>query len=64
MKAFILFIIVTCSGCQLQVNIASNVTNVPIVKTQYESDKAKMTGSSLEDVKKGSDKAGDVKVIP
>jgi len=64
MKAFILFIIVTCSGCQLQVNIASNVTNVPIVKTQFESDEANMTGSSLEDVKKGPDKAGDVKVIP
>ena len=64
MKVFLLSLLLLCCSCQLQVNIASNVTNVPIVKTQYESDEADMSGSRLEDIKKGPDKAGDVKLTP
>jgi len=63
MKAF-LILSLFCSGCQLQVNVASNVTYIPVIKAQVESNESEMTGSSLEDIKKGADKAGDVKLTP
>ena len=57
---FILMTLLFTSCIQLQVPIASNVTNVTVIKTQVTTDAATMSGSSLEDIRKGADKAGDV----
>ncbi len=62
MKALLISALFLLTGCQIQVNLASNVTNVPVVKTQLGNDKAEMTGSNLEDIKKGADEAGDISV--
>lgn len=62
MKPFLIAALFLLTSCQIQVNLASNVTNVPVIKAQVDSEGSEMTGSSLEDIKKGPDKAGDVSV--
>jgi len=60
-RAVIITLAILCGGCQLQVNLASSVVNVPVVKTQYKSDDAQMLGSNLKDIADGMKQdAGDV----
>jgi hypothetical protein len=55
MKKILLFsAAVFFSSCQVQINFASNVVNVPVNKTQLSEDSATMTGSILDEVGKGS----------
>lgn len=64
MKIIMLSLVLLCCGCQIQINLASNVTNVPVIKAQLDTEDTNMTGSSLEDVKKGGDKADMTVPIP
>ena len=48
-------------GCQLQINLASSVVNVPVSKVQAGGDQD-MTGSALEDLKNEGQKGGKIKV--
>ena len=48
-------------GCQLQINLASSVVNVPVSKTQV-GDNPDMSGSSLKDLKNDGQKGGEIKV--
>ena len=62
----ILFVLLAClaTGClQLQIPIASAVTNITVIKTQ--NGEASMSGAKLQDIAKGaSQKAGDVSIPP
>ena len=65
MKKILLLSVFALTGCQLQVNIASPVNNVTVIKAQHESDNADMSGSKLDDVARDiSQKGGDVKGTP
>lgn len=50
------------SGCA-QVNVASSVNNIIVIKVQYDSDMSDMSGSKVEDIKP-SQEAGDVEATP
>jgi len=52
--------LMACS-CQLQINLASSVVNVPVSKVQTGEDQ-EMTGSALEDLKNEGQKGGKIKV--
>jgi hypothetical protein len=54
----LLFITILAGGCQLQVNLASPVNNITVIKTQ--NDSGDMQGSKLDDITEGPDEAGDV----
>jgi len=49
-RAATLTILFLCTSCQLQINIASSVVNVPVVKIQESGASATMTGSKIEDI--------------
>jgi hypothetical protein len=56
-----LLLALSLCGCQLQINIASSVVNVPVSKTQIGDDQ-EMTGSALEDLKNQGQKGGKFEV--
>jgi len=59
----LLLLLLLASSCQLQINIASSVINVPVVKTQLSDGDTKMEGSKLEDIAEGiKQKAGDLSI--
>ena len=49
-RAATLAFMLLCTSCQLQINIASSVVNVPVVKIQKSGTSATMTGSKVEDI--------------
>ncbi len=51
---FILFTLLFACGCQIQINLASSVVNVPVSKTQISDGDAEMSGSALDDFGKGN----------
>jgi len=61
---FILIIILFSTGCQNQVNLASSVVNVTVIKFQYADNESKNSGLSGSEIKnpKNDQEGGDVKV--
>ena len=67
MKFLLLALCLLTSGCQVQLNVACSVVNIPIVKAQANKGRgsATMSGSSLKDAANGlKQKAGDITGIP
>jgi hypothetical protein len=52
-------------GCQIQINVASSVVNIPVVKTQHDNKNSGMSGSDLKESGNGlKQKGGDLKASP
>lgn len=63
-KIIILFCLLLLTGCQLQINLASSVVNVPVNKAQYaeKDSENKMSGSDIKNPK--NDQTTDTVVTP
>lgn len=62
---FMLFLVLlTTTGCQNQVNLASSVVNITVIKIQYAEDDARNEGMSGSDIKdpRNDQKGGDAKL--
>lgn len=65
MKIFLIMILLMSCGCQIQINLASSVVNIPVTKTQLsEGNQTMQSEHKLKDLSAAPSNSTDVTGLP